>query len=217
MINMTGTLKIAILLFDNYTPLDVVGPYEVLSKIPNSKIYMVAEKPGLYKDVKGLQMSAAYSLKDLNNPDILIIPGGFGIDSLLNNQDIISWIQNAHISSKWTVSVCSGALLLGAAGILKDCKATTHWNRKEQLAKYGAILQNERYVKDGKIITSAGVSAGIDMSLYLLSLVVNENYAKAVQLGMEYDPKPPFDSGSPEKAPKEIVDKIRQSNITNNK
>jgi len=108
-------------------------------------------------------------------------------------------------------------LLLGATGILKDCKATTHWNRKEQLAKYGAILQNERYVKDGKIITSAGVSAGIDMSLYLLSLIVNDNYAKAVQLGMEYDPKPPFDSGSPEKAPKEIVDKIRQSNNTNNK
>ena len=131
---------------------------------------------------------------------------------LLNNQEIISWIQNAHISSKWTVSVCSGALLLGAAGILKDCKATTHWNRKEQLAKYEANIQNERYVKDGKIITSAGVSAGIDMSLYLLSLIVNENYAKAVQLGMEYDPKPPFDSGSPEKAPKEIVDKIRQSN-----
>ena len=212
MINMIGTLKIAILLFDNFTAFDVVGPYEVLSKIPNSKVYLVAVKHGLYKDVKGLQMSADYSLKDIDNPDILIIPGGFGIDSLLNNQEIISWIQNAHISSKWTVSVCSGALLLGAAGILKDCKATTHWNRKEQLAKYGANIQNERYVKDGKIITSAGVSAGIDMSLYLLSLIVNENYAKAVQLGMEYDPKPPFDSGSPEKAPKEIVDKIRQSN-----
>jgi len=212
MINMIGTLKIAILLFDNFTALDVVGPYEVLSKIPNSKVYMVAVKPGLYKDVKGLQMSADYSLKDIENPDILIIPGGFGIDSLLNNQEIISWIQNAHISSKWTVSVCSGALLLGAADILKDCKATTHWNRKEQLAKYGANIQKERYVKDGKVITSAGVSAGIDMSLYLLSLVVDENYAKAVQLGMEYDPKPPFDSGSPEKAPKEIVDQIRQSN-----
>jgi len=217
MINMIGTLKIAILLFDNYTALDVVGPYEVLSKIPNSKIYMVAVKPGLYKDIKGLQMSADYSLKDIENPDILVIPGGFGIDSVLNNQDIINWIQNAHKTSTWTVSVCSGALLLGAAGILKDCKATTHWNRKEELIKYGAILQNERYVKDGKVITSAGVSAGIDMSLYLLSLVVNENYAKAVQLGMEYDPKPPFDSGSPEKAPKEILDKVKQSSSANKK
>jgi len=207
---MDGICKIAILLFDNYTALDVVGPYEVLSKIPDSTIYMVGVKPGLYKDIKGLQMSADYSLNDMRNPDILIIPGGFGIDAILNNQDIICWIQDAHISSKWTVSVCSGALLLGAAGLLKDHKATTHWNRKEQLVKYGVILQNERYVKDGKIITSAGVSAGIDMSLYLLSLVVNENYAKAVQLGMEYDPKPTFDSGSPEKAPKEIVDRIRR-------
>src|SRR6266498_621115 len=111
-------------------------------------------------------MSADYALKDIADPDILIIPGGFGIDSLLTNEEIISWIRNAHISSKWIVSVCSGALLLGAAGILKDCKATTHWNRKEQLAKYGVTIQNERYVKDGKIITSAGVSAGIDMSLY---------------------------------------------------
>ncbi len=129
MIDMVETLKIAILLFDNFTALDVVGPYEVLSKIPNSKVYMVAVKPGLYKDVKGLQMSADYSLKDIENPDILIIPGGFGIDSVLNDQDILNWIQNAHKTSKWTVSVCSGALLLGAAGIIKDCKVTTHWNR----------------------------------------------------------------------------------------
>jgi transcriptional regulator GlxA family with amidase domain len=214
---MEETLKIAILLFDNFTALDVVGPYEVLSKIPNSKIYMIALNPGLYKDIKGLQISADYSLQDIENPDILVIPGGFGIDSILNNQDIINWIQNAHRTSKWTVSVCSGALLLGSAGLLKDCKATTHWNRKNQLVKYGAILQNDRYVKDGKIVTSAGVSAGIDMSLFLLSLIVNVNFAKAVQLGMEYDPKPPFDSGSPEKAPKEILDKIKQSNPSNNK
>jgi transcriptional regulator GlxA family with amidase domain len=214
---MEETLKIAILLFDNFTALDVVGPYEVLSKIPNSKIYMVSVKSGLYKDVKGLQISADFSLQDMRNPDILVIPGGLGIDSILDNQDIINWIQNSHRTSKWTVSVCSGALLLGSAGLLNDCKATTHWNRKNQLVKYGAILQNDRYVKDGKIVTSAGVSAGIDMSLFLLSLIVNVNFAKAVQLGMEYDPKPPFDSGSPEKAPKEILDKIKQSNPPNNK
>ncbi|HEY4785626.1 MAG TPA: DJ-1/PfpI family protein [Bacteroidales bacterium] len=207
----TAPLKTAILLFDNYTALDVVGPYEVLSKIPHSKVYTVAIMPGLYRDTKGLQILADYSIKDMTSPDIFIIPGGFGIDALLSNQEILYWIQNAHKTSKWTVSVCSGALLLGEAGILKDCKATTHWNRKEQLMQYGAIVQNERYVKNGKIITSAGVSAGIDMSLYLLSLEVNEIYAKAVQLGMEYDPKPPFDSGSPEKAPKELVEKIRQT------
>jgi transcriptional regulator GlxA family with amidase domain len=213
---MPEPLKISILLFDNFTALDVIGPYEVLSKIPNSKIYMTGIKPGLYNDQKGLKISAEYSLKDIENPDILVLPGGFGIDYILSNKEIISWIQNAHKSTKWTVSVCSGALLLGAAGLLKDTGATTHWNRKEQLAGYGAIIQNERYFKSGKIITSAGVSAGIDMSLYLISLIINDSFAQAVQLGMEYDPKPPFDSGTPEKAPKEILEKFRSPQKHNN-
>ena len=153
----------------------------------------------------------------MKNPDILVIPGGFGIDSILNNILINNWIKDVHKTSIWTVSVCSGALLLGSAGLLKELKATTHWNRKEQLAKYGAIIQNERYVKDGKIITSAGVSAGIDMALFLLGFIVNENFAKAVQLSMEYDPKPPFDCGIPEKAPKEILNKITQKNVADHK
>lgn len=208
---MNNPLTIAILLFDNFAALDVVGPYEVLSKIPQSKIYMTAVKKGLYKDVKGMQIMADYSLEDIQNPDILLIPGGFGIDALLQNSEIIRWIQNGHATSQWTVSVCSGALLLAAAGILKGVRATTHWNRKEQLKKYGVIIENKRYVQDKKIITAAGVSAGIDMSLYLLSLIVNENYAKTIQLAMEYDPQPPFDCGSPEKAPQEIVNRIRQS------
>lgn len=208
---MTETFKIAILIFDNFTLLDVAGPYEVLSKIPNSRVYMVALKPGLYADANGLKLMADSSVSEIDKPDLLIIPGGFGIDQLLENQELLHWIRNAHISSRWTVSVCSGAILLAAAGILENCKATTHWGRKEQLAKYGVIIQNERYVKDGKIITSAGVSAGIDMSLYLLSIVESEYFAKAIQLGMEYDPKPPFDSGVPEKAPGELVEMVSKS------
>jgi transcriptional regulator GlxA family with amidase domain len=203
-------MKIAILLFDNFTALDVVGPYEVLSNIPNSKIYFVADKPGLYKNSKGIQIMAEYSLNDINDPEIVVIPGGFGIDSILKNTEILNWIKTVHEKSQWTTSVCSGALLLVEAGILNGRKFTTHWIRVEQLRKYPVEFVNERYVKDGKIITSAGVSAGIDMALYLTSLVVNENFAKAVQLAIEYDPKPPFDSGSPEKAPKEIVEKIRR-------
>lgn len=214
---MRENLEIAILLFKNFAALDVFGPYEVLSKIPNSKIFFVAEKVGIYKDVKELKITADYSINDLKNPDILVIPGGFGIDSILNNILINNWIKDVHKTSIWTVSVCSGALLLGSAGLLKELKATTHWNRKEQLAKYGAIIQNERYVKDGKIITSAGVSAGIDMALFLLGFIVNENFAKAVQLSMEYDPKPPFDCGIPEKAPKEILNKITQKNVADHK
>jgi transcriptional regulator GlxA family with amidase domain len=209
---MCEQLKIAILLFDGFTSLDVVGPYEVLSRIPNSKIFMVGCETRLYSDDKRLKISVDYLMSDIVNPDILVIPGGFGIDSILDDQEILQWIQQAHLTSKWTISICSGALLIGAAGLLKDKRATTHWNRKDQLSKYCATVVDDRYVLDGKILTSAGVSAGIDMSLYLLSLIVNDNFAKAIQLAIEYDPKPPFDSGSPLKAPKEIVERIRQSN-----
>jgi transcriptional regulator GlxA family with amidase domain len=207
-------MKTAILLFDNFTALDVIDPYEVLSRVPNSEIYFAALKPGLYSDRKFLKIEAKYSLNEISNPDIFIIPGGFGIDSLLDNQEITSWIQHAHKTSQWTVSVCSGALLLGATGLLKNVRAITYWNRIEQLKKYGAIIENERYVRDGKIITSAGVSAGIDMALYLVSLLANDRMAQAIQLSMEYDPKPPFDSGTPDKAPIEIVNALKQKNIS---
>lgn len=212
---MEDETKIAILLFDNFTALDVVGPYEVLSKVPNSRIYFVAETVGAYKDSKGLQIIADSSFDSLPTADIIVLPGGFGIDAILNNSRVINWVKGVHAQSKWTVSVCSGALLLGAAGLLKDCKATTHWNRKEQLAQYCSNITDDRYVVDGKIITSAGVSAGIDMALYLLSLVTNETYAKVVQLGMEYDPQPPFNTGSPRTAPKELVDLIKNQRKIN--
>jgi transcriptional regulator GlxA family with amidase domain len=200
--------QIAYLAYDNFTVLDLTGPFEVLSKLPNYKSIIIAEKPGLITGGGGMQIKADFSIEEIPNPEILLIPGGFGIDNLLENKNIISWIQKAHKTSKWTLSVCSGALLLGAAGLLKDKQATTHWNRREQLKKYGVSVVNERYCKDGKIICSAGVSAGIDMALYLLSLEVNEMFAKAIQLGMEYDPKPPFDCGSPEKAPKQLVEAV---------
>lgn len=177
-------MKIAILLYDNFTALDVVGPYEVLSKIPNAKIYFVAETTGVYKDSKGLKLVADTSLEYLPTPDIVLIPGGFGIDALLTNRSVITWLTNAHVYSKWTVSVCSGSLLLGAAGLLNGRKSTTHWNRKTQLADYCSDIIDARYVQDGKLLTSAGVSAGIDMALYLLSLIMGEKYAQIVQLGI---------------------------------
>ncbi len=205
---MQNEMTIALLLFDGYTALDVAGPYEVLSKIPNAKIRFVAEKKGLYADTKGMQIMADTSLDELPFPDMLVIPGGFGIDALLTNETVLEWVRNANERSLWTVSICSGALLLGAAGILKDKKATTHWNRKTQLAAYCPHILEERYVLDGKVITSAGVSAGIDMALYLLSLVTSETYAKVVQLGMEYDPQPPFNCGSLRTAPPELVELV---------
>ncbi len=202
--------KIVILLFDNYTALDVIGPYEVLSKIPNARVYFVGPEKRGYKDNYGLEISVDYSINEIPDADILFIPGGFGIDNILKNQEIINWIQKIDCSTKWTVSVCSGSLLLAEAGLLNGKNCTTHWRRKGQLGNYNVNIKNERYVQDGRYITSAGVSAGIDMALYLASKIAGEEAAKMIQLGIEYDPKPPFDCGSPGKVPKKMLDKLRK-------
>ena len=203
-------MKIVILLFDNYTALDIVGPYEVLNKLPNSKIYLAGLEKKEYKDTYGLKISADYSIDEISEADILLIPGGFGIDNLLKNEEVLDWIRRIDITTKWTVSVCSGSLLLAQAGLLDGKNCTTHWRRKEQLRSFNVTVKNERYIQDGKIITSAGVSAGIDMALYLVSEIAGDQTAKMIQLAIEYDPKPPFDSGSPEKVPKEMFDKLNK-------
>ena len=203
-------MKIVILLFDNYTALDIVGPYEVLNKLPNSKIYLVGLEKKRYNDTYGLKISADYSIDEISQADILLVPGGPGIDNLLNNRKVIEWIQKVDSTTTWTVSVCSGSLLLAEAGLLNGKNCTTHWRRKDQLRKYNVSVKDERYVQDGKMITSAGVSAGIDMALYLVSKIAGDQAAKMIQLAIEYDPKPPFDCGSPEKAPQEIVERMRK-------
>jgi transcriptional regulator GlxA family with amidase domain len=207
----TKTLqKIVILLFDHYTALDIIGPYEVLSKIPDSKIYFVGLEKREYKDIYGLKISADFSIDEISQADMLLVPGGPGIDIILKNNEIIDWIQKMDSSTKWTVSVCSGSLLLAQAGLLdgKDC--TTHWRRKEQLKNYDVTIKDERYVQDGKIITSAGVSAGIDMALYLAAKIAGDQTAKIIQLAIEYDPKPPFDCGSPNKVPQEMIERLNK-------
>lgn len=202
-------MKIVILIFDNYTALDIVGPYEVLSKLPNAKVYLAGLERREYKDSHGLRISADYSINEITDADILLIPGGFGIDELLKNNEIIEWIQLIDRSTQWTVSVCLGSLLLAQAGLLNGKDCTTHWRRKEQLRNYNVTVKDERYLQDGKIITSAGVSAGIDMALYLASKIADDQTAKMIQLAIEYDPKPPFDCGSPDKLPKEIIERLR--------
>jgi len=203
-------LKIVVFIYDRFTALDAIGPYEVFSRIPNAEVFFVALKPGIYSDGQTLSIEVKHSLNEIEKPDVIVIPGGFGIDSLLQNREILDWIRLTHNTTQFTASVCSGALLLAAAGLLKNIKATTHWNRVEQLKKYGVEVVNKRYVHDGKIITSAGVSAGIDMALYMISKLANEKLAQIIQLSMEYDPQPPFNSGSPEKAPKEIVEILKK-------
>jgi transcriptional regulator GlxA family with amidase domain len=201
-------MKIVILLFDNYTALDIVGPYEVLNKLPDSKIYLVGPERRAYKDTFGLKISADNSIDEIFEADILLIPGGFGIDKLLNNTKVLDWIRKTDITTKWTVSVCSGSLVLAQAGLLEGKNCTTHWKRKEQLRSFNVTVKDERYVQDGKIITSAGVSAGIDMALYLVSKIAGDQVAKMFQLAIEYDPEPPFDCGSPDKVPKAMIDKF---------
>jgi transcriptional regulator GlxA family with amidase domain len=178
-------MKIVILLFDNYTALDIIGPYEVLNKLPDSKIYLVGLEKKEYKDTYGLKISADNSIDEIFEADILLIPGGFGIDNLLRDTIVLDWIRKIDITTKWTVSVSSGSLLLAQAGLLDGKNCTTHWKRKEQLRSFNVTVKDERYVQDGKIITSAGVSAGIDMALYLVSKIAGDQIAKMFQLAID--------------------------------
>ncbi len=203
-------MEIAILLFDRLTTLDAVGPYEVLSRIPGATVKMVAKEPGPKRnDTGSLSLVADYSLDEASSPDIVVVPGGPGQTALMNDEPVLNWVRRAHETSRWTTSVCTGSLVLGAAGLLQGLKATTHWLAYDALRSQGAEPIGERVVIQGKIITAAGVSAGIDMALTLVARECTEDLAKAIQLGIEYDPQPPFDAGSPDKAPAEIVEAMR--------
>jgi transcriptional regulator GlxA family with amidase domain len=151
------------------------------------------------------------SLTDVPNPQIVLVPGGSGVDEVMKDPSVIQWIRTAHETSLFTTAVCTGTLVLGAAGLLRGLKATTHWNYRKKLAEFGADVVSERVVREGKIVTAAGVSAGIDMALRLVQWIEGDRAAQAIQLGIEYDPSPPFDAGSPEKAPPEVLDMVKRA------
>jgi transcriptional regulator GlxA family with amidase domain len=198
-------VQIAFLLFDEITALDAIGPYEVLARLPGAETVFVALKPGPVRANGGLVLQAECSLAEVTKPDVLVVPGGTGVRALFGEDALLSWIREVHAGSRWTTSVCTGALLLGAAGILRGLRATTHWRSHELLSSYGAEPVHERVVEDGKVMTAAGVSAGIDLALVLASRLAGERAAQAIQLSIEYDPEPPFDCGRPDKAGPEIV------------
>ena len=199
-------MYIAIPLFEGFAALDAVGPYEVLSRMPGAQVqFVAAERGARHTDSGPLAMVAEHALDDVPHPDVIVVPGGFGTRRLLDDEEMLGWISTAHETSSWTTSVCTGSLLLGAAGVLRGLKATSHWLALEQLREFGAEPTSERVVEQGKVITSAGVSAGIDMGLRLAARIAGEDVAKAIQLGIEYDPDPPFDCGSPKTAPAELV------------
>jgi putative intracellular protease/amidase len=204
-------MQIAIPLYDRFTALDAIGPYEVLSRIPGADLKFVATEAGPYKTDNGmLTILAEASLDDMPQPDILCVPGGWGTREAMSDERLVGWIRKAHETTQWTTSVCTGSLLLGAAGILDGLDATSHWLELETLAEFGACPTERRVVEQGKVITAAGVSSGIDMALFLLGKISGDEFAQTIQLLIEYDPQPPYDAGSTSKAPAQIVAQIRE-------
>lgn len=193
-------MKFAFLLYEGMTALDVIGPHEVFSHLPGVESVRVAKRAGLIKTDSGVVFSAEVGLTDLPEADFLLIPGAASAASLRDDPETLEWVRAIHASSRWTTSVCTGSLILGAAGLLKGVRATSHWAAHDRLVEYGALPVSERVVEDGKIMTGAGVAAGIDMALTLAARVWGDNLAKTLQLAIEYDPAPPFDCGHPSKS-----------------
>ena len=191
--------QIALFLYDYMTALDAVGPYEVLARLPGAEVKFVASTPGPKKTDAGLVLTADSPLEDVAAPDVIVIPGS-GKVPFLDDPAAVEWVRRAHETSTWTTSVCTGSMLLGAAGVLQGKRATSHWAVRDHLRNFGAEPVAERVVIEGKVITAAGVSAGIDMALTLAARMAGEDEARALQLVIEYDPRPPYDSGSLEKA-----------------
>jgi transcriptional regulator GlxA family with amidase domain len=205
-------MKIVIPLFDRVTALDAIGPYEVLSRLPGAEVVFAAFEPGVYRSDNGmLGLQADAALADVPRPEIVVMPGGFGTRPLMTDERMLAWLRGAHETSTWTTSVCTGSLVLAAAGLLDGVEATTHWAAMDLLARHGARPTQRRVVDQGKIVTAAGVSSGIDMALHLADRIAGPTVAQAIQLAIEYDPEPPFDGGSTAKAPREVIDLVRQA------
>ncbi|HUP72400.1 MAG TPA: DJ-1/PfpI family protein [Acidimicrobiales bacterium] len=184
-------MLIAFYLFDGMTALDAVGPYDVLNRIPGVEVQTVGDGAGPKRAEGGMHLVATIDIDQLQRPDVLVVPGGGRtIASQTKNARLLDWVHTVHGSAQWTVSVCTGALILGAAGLLKGRRATTHWRAREFLASYGAQYVDERVVEDGSVMTCGGVTAGIDMALALTGRLAGAAVAEAVQLSVHYDPHP---------------------------
>lgn len=207
-------MEIAILLYEQMTALDAIGPYEVLGGMPGAKVRFVAREKGIKRTDSGYAvLNAEYGLDEVTAPDIVLVPGSSYPQGTMKDEAVLDWLRRVHATTKWTTSVCTGSMILGAAGLLRGLRATTHWMALDTLPAFGAEPVKERFVRDGKVITAAGVSAGIDMALTLAALECGEAVAQGIQLMIEYDPQPPFDCGSVEKAPATIVERLRASQV----
>jgi transcriptional regulator GlxA family with amidase domain len=204
-------VQIAIGLYPEFTALDAIGPYQVLTQVPGVDVVLCAARTGRLSDDNGvLHLDVEHTFDDVARPDVLLVPGGFITRKLARDGDpIVDWIAGANEHTTYTTSVCTGALLLGRAGILDGLDATTHWYAYDELASYGARPTEQRVVRQGKVWTAAGVSAGIDLALTLVAEVWGPEVSQAIQLGIEYDPQPPYDSGAPSKADPDILALVR--------
>lgn len=200
-------MQIVIALFDRFAALDAVGPHQVLTSLPGAEVIFASERgQGVTDETRTLTLQAQASFADVPRPDIVLVPGGPGQAAEMTPGPLQRWLIEADKTSTWTTSVCTGALVLAAAGLLAGRKATTYWLAQDELGRLGALSQpGERYVFDGKYVTAAGVSAGIDMALALAGRIVGDEGAQRIQLGIEYDPQPPYQSGSPATAKPEVV------------
>jgi len=203
-------VQIAIGLYPGFTALDAIGPYAVFTSVPGADVVVCAEGKGMLADESDLlHLDLAHTFDEVPTPDVLLVPGGLVTRRLAaEGGPIVDWIRAAHETTTYTTSVCTGALLLGAAGVLDGVPATTHWMAYEHLRAHGAQPTEQRVVIEGKVATAAGVSAGIDLALTLVDRLYGAEVAQAVQLGIEYDPQPPHDTGAPSKAPAEIRDLV---------
>jgi transcriptional regulator GlxA family with amidase domain len=204
-----GRMRIAILLFDRLAAQDAIGPYEVMRCVPGWEVELVGERRGEVRAEGGLGLTVDRELGEASEPDIVVVPGGEGSEAVAEDEATLAWLRAVDERTKWTTSVCTGALILGAAGLLEGKRATSNWLFLERLREFGADPVGGRFVEDGKTITAAGVTAGLDMALHLVGREAGPEVAQAVQLGIEYDPDPPFDAGSPEKAPAAIVEAVK--------
>jgi transcriptional regulator GlxA family with amidase domain len=204
-------VQIAIPLFNQFTALDGIGPYEVLQRIPGFDVTFIGHATGVVRSDNGfLGINVDATFEDLPHPDIVVFPGGIGTRPLMHDDRVLEWVRTAHETSLFTTSVCTGSLVLGAAGLLPGLTATTHWASLDALAKTGAVATGQRVVEhlDQRIITAAGVSSGIDMALRLVEILIDETAAKACQLMIEYDPQPPFDAGAVHKVDDTVITRV---------